>query len=198
MINFTQFDMFFGLTVLAILLVILRRRGRGFSYLFFFSVFWIYLLYVVSVILFPFPIFGDQTNVAFKPRINLIPFYFGSCEMLNLCIRDIVGNILLTIPFGFGISFITRIKAKDFVALAFAVGLTFECAQLLMSFVFKIAFRTIDINDVLLNATGVLIGYGFFKIFSTAYLKIRQGLNMKGEGMFAYVEEVARHSSQAT
>ncbi len=197
MIDFTLRDLLIGIAALLALLIILWWQGRALAYLFFVLLFGVYLLYLLSVIVFPLPIFGNQGYAAFKPRINLIPFYFGSCEMLNLCIREIVGNTLLTIPFGFGISFIIKNKVRRFFWLAFAVGLVLEMIQLVISFVFKTAFRAIDINDVLLNATGVLLGYGLFKIFAIAYLKTQETLNMNFKGIFVYIEEVARRS-QAT
>jgi glycopeptide antibiotics resistance protein len=49
----------------------------------------------------------------------------------------------------------------------------------------------VDINDVLLNAVGALIGYGLFKVFAWLYLAIIQPLNIKPRGLLAYIYSVA-------
>jgi glycopeptide antibiotics resistance protein len=195
MIEFTSFDFLIGIAILAILLVILWRQKKSFSYLFFFSIFWIYLLYVVSVVVFPFPIIEISAGEIFKPSINLIPLYFGLCsELPNACFMNIVGNILITMPFGFGVSFIARVRAKDFLWLAFVVGFTFEGAQIIISLIFRSPFRSIDINDVILNAIGVLLGYGCFRIFAWLYLMMAQRLKINLGGIFAYVHNVANQA----
>jgi len=180
MIEFTPYDFIIGVAILAILLVILWRQKKSFSFLFFFSIFWIYLLYVVSVVVFPFLIIKISNGEIFRPSINLIPFYFGSCgELPNACYMNIIGNILITMPLGFGINFISRVRAKDFLWLAFVVGFAIEGAQLIISLIFRSSFRSIDINDVILNAIGVLLGYGCFRIFAWIYLIIAQQLEIK-------------------
>jgi len=179
-----------GVVVLAITLIVLWRQQKGFAYFFFFSVFWIYMMSVISVVAFPFPIGIPNPN--FKPNINLIPLNFGvgDCGFLILCIRNIYENILLTIPFGFGISFIAHIKPRNIFWLAFAVGFTFELIQLIISLAVRSPFRVVDINDVILNAAGVLLGYGLFKIFGATYSFITRLFTIQHRYVFAYVYEV--------
>jgi len=116
--------------------------------------------------------------------------------MPDLCNRNFVENILLTLPFGFGISFIAHIKPGNIPWLALAVGLSLETIQFIISLIFKSSFRVIDINDVLLNATGILIGYGFFRLFAFGYLETTQRFGIKHKMLLAYVYEVASKSSQ--
>lgn len=110
--------------------------------------------------------------------------------MLNLCARGIIENIVLTIPFGFGINFLVRIKPIRFVWLAPAVGFGFEFSQLVISLVFRSGFRTSDINDVMLNAIGVLIGYTLFRVFALAYLKIADHFQLKSKWLFADIYDI--------
>jgi glycopeptide antibiotics resistance protein len=192
MIEFTSFIVV-GISILAILLVVLWHRKKGIPYLFFFSIFWIYLLYVVGVIVFPFPIIKTSTGEIFRPSINLIIFYFGSCgELANSCFMNIIGNILIAVPFGFGINFIARVRTKDILWLALMVGLMFEGTQLIISLVFKSSYRSIDINDVVLNAIGVVLGYGCFRIFAWLYLAVAQRLNFSDAGILVYIHTVVK------
>jgi len=188
MIYFDWMHIFISLAALVAALIILWKQNKSFSYLFFFSIFWIYLMGVVSVVAFPFPV--GFPNQDFKPSVNLVPFDFGSCQMINLCIRGIFDNILLAIPFGFGISFIARIKPQNIFWLAIAVGFTFELFQLIISLVIQSPFRVVDINDVILNATGVLIGYGIFRIFGWLYLFAARRFDFKPKYIFAYIYNV--------
>ena len=190
MVYFTTVHLFIGVIALFIVLIILWKQKKSFSYLFFFSIFGMYMLGVVSVIVFPFPLGIPAPN--FKPSINLIPLNFGDCSIAMLCIRNIYENILLTIPFGFGVNFIARIKSKNIVWLALAVGFTFEITQLVISFFFKSAFRSVDINDVILNVTGVLLGYGIFRIFGWLYIFVTDRFEIQHQTIFAYIDAVVR------
>lgn len=152
------------------------------------------------MIVFPiFPIPGDYSGPS-KPRINLIPFYFGTCDhMPGLCLTNIVeyilGNVFLTIPFDFGIGFVARLNQKDFFWLAVLVGTVFEVTQLILSLVFRSAVRAVDINDVILNATGVWLGYAVFRIFGHPYLYTTPRFRMRHEFVLAYIHAVVRQST---
>ncbi len=191
-IDFDGNDLLIGIGILCVLLPVLWWQKRKFSYLLFFSLFWIYLLKVIAVVIFPFAIDTEYTGTIFIPSVNLIPFYFGSCFMLvNLCVRSIIENIVLAVPFGFGINFLAKIKSKNILWLAFAVGFIFEFSQFFISFVFRSSFRATDINDVILNGTGVLIGYALFRLFAWLYLKITECFNFKHRLIFADIYEIA-------
>jgi glycopeptide antibiotics resistance protein len=193
MINFGWAHIYAGLGILVAALIMLWKQNKSFSYLLFFSIFWIYLMGVVSVVVFPFPI--SIPNPDFKLRVNLFPFRFGDCSFLVLCIRNIYENILLTIPFGFGINFIARVKPGNVVWLAIAVGLTFEITQLVISLIFKSAFRAVDINDVILNATGVVLGYGIYRTFVWLYSFTILKLQIRPRYIFAYIYDIVRQQN---
>ncbi len=57
---------------------------------------------------------------------------------MYLFLRDVVANILLTMPFGFGINFIIRVRAKRVPALAILAGVGIETSQLIADFNFGI------------------------------------------------------------
>jgi len=176
MLEFFPIPLNIGLISLAVLLILLRRQGRSFSYRLRFSVFWVYLLAVVGVTLFPMPILNGtgvtlswKTTADILSRVNLVPFDYSQFKYLNpayVFLREIVANILLTLLFGFGINFVIRIRARTILWLSLAVGLGIETAQLAMCLLLGSAYRGVDINDSLMNALGVLCGYGLFRIFS--------------------------------
>ena len=99
-------------------------------------------------------------------------------------------------PFGFGISFLARLKPKDFLWLAILVGLVFEGTQLVISFIFRSGFRAVDINDVILNAAGVWLGYGLFRIFGYLYLYITKKFEVQHKFVFTYIYDVIHQSTE--
>lgn len=197
-LEFFPFPFLTGCLALVILLILLRERKRSLSYLFCFAVFGVYILAVVSMTLFPIPIrvSGDwrQPAADILSQVNLIPFYFGG--LFNMppiyAFQELVGNILLTIPLGFGLPFIAPLKARHYLGLAFAAGLTIELSQLIASLIVGGNYRSVDINDVLLNAAGTLIGYGLFRTFVWLYLAVTRHLKTQPRGLFAYIQNIAR------
>jgi glycopeptide antibiotics resistance protein len=74
--------------------------------------------------------------------------------------EQIRGNILLTVPFGVGIGLLTRRRGWEVVRLALIADLALEGTQLLFKIIGVRHPFAVDINDVLLNALGVVVGYG--------------------------------------
>jgi glycopeptide antibiotics resistance protein len=194
--DFDELALYVGLVILTLLTILLRFRKSSFSYMLCFWIFGIYLLTVLSLVVFPIYIreTGSDLPLIWWSNINLIPFNFGDCQFDDLCaIRNIqiIQNILLTIPFGFGISFVAPVKARDFIWLPLAIGLGFESAQFVTSLGY---FHTLDINDVLLNAIGVFLGYAIFRLFGWLYTATLKHLQITPWGLFAYVDEVSAKS----
>jgi glycopeptide antibiotics resistance protein len=174
-LDFFPLPFLLGLLILLVMLV--RSRKRDWVYLIALTLFGVYLLAVINFLFFP--IFAPDNwpaNLTWKDtirglsQINLIPLYYapiGSASAsLGNILYDIVGNSLLTIPFGVGFCFLTRLQDKRIFVVALGVGLFLEGTQLLMKLIFGIYFHSVDINDVLFNALGVVVGAGLYLIGS--------------------------------
>jgi glycopeptide antibiotics resistance protein len=188
LVSFNLPALLIAILILALGLGFIWLKTKNAYHVFFCLVFGIYLIGVVSVVVFPFPVGYNLSD--FKPNINIIPLNMGLCDFESLCLQQIYQNILLTIPFGFGVNFIARVKSKSVFLLALAVGFTFEFVQLVISLVVRSPFRAVDINDLFLNATGVLLGYGVFRIFQLIYNYATRQLQLKG--VFAYIHDIVR------
>ena len=86
---------------------------------------------------------------------NYVPFHeitryeFGS----RLFIKNVVGNIILFIPYGFFVTYYLKFKKPyPVIILSVLVSLTIETTQLLIG-------RVFDIDDILLNIVGSTIGF---------------------------------------
>lgn len=115
------------------------------------------LLFVVYLLVF-FQVVTNQDVISYGN--NFIPFKevtrysFGS----NLFYKNVVGNILLFMPYGFFVSYYLRLDKKRLAfLLIFIVSLSIECVQLLIG-------RCFDVDDILLNLVGGMIGYYVYRL----------------------------------
>lgn len=95
------------------------------------------------------------SNANFIPFKEITRYDFGS----SLFYRNILGNLLLFIPFGIFSSHYVKInKSYIVIILSFIASLSIELTQLLIG-------RVFDVDDIILNVMGGLIGYIIYKIF---------------------------------
>lgn len=112
----------------------------------------IYLIFIVYILcLFHVVTFQDvnygQSN--FVPFREIFRYEFGSVKF----IKNIVGNILLFIPYGFLASYLLRNnKFSVITILTIIVSLTIETVQYYIG-------RVFDIDDIILNLIGGIIGF---------------------------------------
>lgn len=90
--------------------------------------------------------YGTSNIIPFK---EIFRYSFGS----RLFIKNILGNIILFMPYGYFVSYYLKShKALPICLLTIIVSTTIEIVQL------KIG-RTFDIDDIILNTCGGIIGY---------------------------------------
>lgn len=120
-----------------------------------------FLIYILC--LFQIVTFEDQLLVIGNDNFNLIPFReifrynFGS----RLFFKNVIGNLVMFVPYGFFASYFTKSKnwKISFFLILFA-SLSIEFTQLAIG-------RVFDIDDVLLNVGGGMIGYLIYFSLST-------------------------------
>jgi glycopeptide antibiotics resistance protein len=122
--------------------------------------------------------------------MNFIPFYFSSYTR-EIFFNNLL-NIFLTIPFGFGINFVKDIKKQNLLWSAILVGLTIETLQFIISLSIGFPYRTIDINDIIMNALGVIVGFCIFKFFGLLYIKLTKRYDIQHAGLSAYIENIIK------
>jgi len=153
-----------GLLTLGVILLALRRAKRPPAYLFVFSIFWLYLMMVAALTIFPLyiPLEGESRRSIgeIMARVNLVPFHQMPGGRLPFRLRgEMVANILMTIPFGLLLPLLARVKPWLFPVFGLGIGLAIELTQLVMNL-----YRVTDINDVIFNFTGAMIGYGIYLV----------------------------------
>jgi len=99
--------------------------------------------------------------------VNLTPFFLGGDAMSS---EQLLYNVLVTVPFGFGLAFVRRMGIVSTLAVGLVFATTIEAAQLLAN-VLRVAIPnwSVDINDVVLNSLGVVVGVAAFVLASRLY-----------------------------
>ncbi|MFS0781787.1 VanZ family protein [Bacillus sp. 1P06AnD] len=183
--------------ILGIIIGITYKKHKKVDWLkqlfkFFFA---LYICMVISVTLFPLALWIDFDLERFKYSMNLIPFiaivkdinqvgvaYDGdSLFMIKLIIRNVGGNIVMFIPLGILLPIVSeKIKTFKHVLLG---GVTFsliiECFQCVETLLGGFG-RTVDIDDVLLNTVGTIIGFLIYKVASTIAKRIKGAISVNG------------------
>jgi len=100
-------------------------------------------------------------------NINFIPFqtiyFYGTGSQyvnFDIIVNNLAGNMFLLLPLGLLLPFLARKfqKISSIVAIAFVVSFSVEVIQ------FTLQIGRADIDDVILNTIGALIGFGIYKI----------------------------------
>lgn len=118
------------------------------------------LLYLISIIyimcLFYVVTFQDVSwsTSNFTLFKEMFRYEFGT----KLFFHNVIGNMLMFIPFGFLISYFLKLeKPYSIIILSFITSVTIEVTQLLIG-------RVFDIDDIILNVVGGFIGFLLFYI----------------------------------
>lgn len=137
-------------------------------------IFFLYLLLVVRLIIFKYPMVTlreiasswekgvvleglDSANFTLFKTIRM---YIDYAYKLN-SFENLVGNVVVLIPFGFLLPYVLKWGKNFFVMLfnAFIFVLGIEVFQLFS------AFGAFDVDDILLNCLGAVLGYLFYLLW---------------------------------
>ncbi len=122
-----------------------------------------------------------SSEVDLSSRVNLIPFKeilrykVGSYEFY----RQVIGNIVMFIPFGFFATYYTKIKKiSSITVITLLVSLTIEIVQ-------KHIGRCFDIDDIILNVFGGILGFFIYVGFNAISKKLPSF--MRSDGFLSFL-----------
>ena len=159
---------FVVLFILYIFIFYKRWKVKGKDILFINTIMYIYLSFVLYFTLMPIiTSLPFVFNHSYVP-MNLVPFIDVSTGRGDF-IRQVVLNIVMTIPFGFLLPLIKnkKINLMKIVLYTFLLSLGIEILQPLIN-----DFRSSDITDLVTNIFGGIIGYILYLIFKPLTTKI--------------------------
>lgn len=117
--------------------------------------FGIYLLCMIHLVFFPIGVnIGRYANqIPWYQTINYIP-------ILTIDVKTFLLNVIMLIPFGVYIPFLSKTEPsiKRIARLGFSLSLSIELVQLLIRGTLGNG-RSTDINDLLANTAGAVIGF---------------------------------------
>jgi glycopeptide antibiotics resistance protein len=115
------------------------------------------------------------TNGGYPPNFipfgTIIPYLFGN-QGFFIAGVNLLGNIALLVPLGLVVPLVfTRITWKGSLVIAVLAGLSIEVLQAITN------LGIFDVDDVLLNALGVMVGYWAFNVL-TKWIRTKNYKNM--------------------
>ena len=98
----------------------------------------------------------DWSTANLIPFKEMFRFEFGS----KMFIRNVLGNILLFLPYGFYLSYFMKLmRVKYVLVFSIFVSIAVEVIQ------YRIG-RVFDIDDIILNIVGGILGYYLYRLGS--------------------------------
>lgn len=153
-----NFPMIFIFTVVVVTLritylIVHKQKFVLYKELFMFA-FLLYALLLFYVVTFQDVNYGTNNFVPFK---EIFRYQVGS----RVWIKNIIGNIILFVPFGVFVSFLMKSrKIYPIFVVSLVTSIVIEYTQLVIG-------RTFDIDDIILNITGGFLGYLGYIIIDT-------------------------------
>ena len=152
-----------------------KWKVQGKEVLFINTIMYIYLSFVIYFTLMP--ILVSLPFIFNHPYgfMNLVPFVDVTSGRGDF-MRQVVLNIVMTIPFGFLLPLIgeKKINFLKIIFYTFLLSLGIEILQPLINGV-----RSSDITDIITNVTGGIIGYILYLLFKPFVTKILNFIKMR-------------------
>lgn len=183
-----------GLIWLGIVAFLMLKKRKRLVYVLFFTILYIYIYQVFDYTLLQFQsllllkhfVPGLMLRGVEAGRsVNLIPLVTLTQEDVKTSLL----NILMMVPFGFGLPFITNFRFKKVVVVGLLLSIIIELLQLITGFMANTTFRIADINDVIFNTAGVVIGYILFVAFVRIYRSIFHNREILKNPILRYIAE---------
>ena len=167
-INPHNFLLLFIIMYMIIRLVKVRKQGFNFKEELYGAMFNLYVAILIAITLFPIGLPLENYHISVQNAVNWHAFNFLSDESERINKLNIIGNICMLVPFKtlFELKFNKKIPFRRFCLASLAGIISIEIIQYFenITFLSGINLRVVDINDVLFNMLGVVIGYWLWKI----------------------------------
>lgn len=139
----------------------------------------IYFISIFIIMLTIFPITIDKRiiqsdiELGYESINNLIPFKTIYNEItsngyshIGLSIYQLCGNFIMLFPLGYliPIMFNKKINFKLIILIIFSISLSIESTQFIIGKFITYNYRSFDIDDIILNTLGGILGYLILKL----------------------------------
>lgn len=165
-----------GIALLIIFIVISILKKTKTQKIVFGAIFIIYITVVTSITMFP-VVYTEEVFMGGDLWYNIMPFntilsYFEN-GVNTTSIVQLMGNICIAIPYGFSVMLLCKNKKVwKLLLLAPLFSICIELSQLIIGLSINNMYRLVDIDDIILNTVGALVGYGIYLIIPRKITKI--------------------------
>lgn len=155
----------------------------------FINIFAVYLVLIIAFTLFPINMNLDEVTPKFYPMINFIPLFdilnyfqhthFSLAFKIKFLVKNLVGNLFLLVPFGILMPTLwTKMRTfRKTVIIGASISLIIELLQFGLAYLGLGWGRATDIDDLILNTLGVMIGYGIFNKYLVRFSYLTKLMN---------------------
>lgn len=168
-----DFEFIYFLPFYIAFLIYKIKQGTPLGILILNSLFFFYIVAILAVTLFPIPIEdrSDYINAGIELNNNFIPlssiYEIVSDRPFYVILRQIGGNLILLLPLGFFVPLLWKNRRTFWKA--FQVGLlttlSIESLQLFISYLLGYTYKIFDVDDLILNSLGFILGLILFKTY---------------------------------
>ncbi|SES97338.1 VanZ family protein [[Clostridium] polysaccharolyticum] len=170
-------------------LIIRLRKPKPLTLLFTEFAFFLYILVLIKIVFFPIVIQSKLSLTELIGEHN--HFYYVNYHPFKTIIltlssanweKQILGNIVMFVPFSFFILLISqsgKLKYRKALFLSALSSFIIEATQLIINEASNFPNRVVDIDDIILNSAGALIGIAIFHFMqkSKIYNLVKKGAN---------------------
>ncbi|NCT38887.1 VanZ family protein [Bacillus sp. EB93] len=166
-----------SLSIIILIFPLVKRRISILKFLYI-LLFIIYICSLIGITIFPFPVQKYFIETMIEDQLglkhNFIPFKifydamsYGSLSFgLTILLKQVVGNIILFLPMGFVLPMIfTNLQTiRKVIFIGFFASLSIELFQALAGLWIGYNYRAADIDDLIFNVLGTVIGFLIWKL----------------------------------
>lgn len=175
----------FGLPIWVIVrcLILLKKRKNGIKFNIgneiFTNLFVVYIFLLIGITILPVYIGGlpylQELSFIEKCNVHFIPFidYFKGGIYFRNIIRNVIGNLLLLLPFILYLCTKCRKirNLRSSTTTALLISLSIELTQLVMNILGLSDRRAVHVEDLILNTIGGIIAWYIFKLMYKGKIK---------------------------
>ncbi|MFJ7819823.1 VanZ family protein [Bacillus toyonensis] len=139
----------------------------------------IYVVFVIKLVFFPIQYMFDKTSgpeITQSMFYQLIPFHeIYKTFFITGNYIQVFGNLLLLFPLGVYMGLLSKkaISVKYVFKMSLFTTLMIEIIQLIIDYITFMPNKIFDVDDIILNVTGCLLGWLFLKFLSSELEKLQ-------------------------
>lgn len=152
------------LIICTIFYFIYRRKNRYFNY-WCIAAFILYIFALIKITVFPIYVYEQNYVQKLQNEFSLSPYQIIPFKTIKNCLLtsawkvQIIGNIVLLMPIPLFIGFLSKnFSIKKTLLAGIFTSISIELIQLITNIITQFPNRVADIDDILLNSVGTILG----------------------------------------